>query len=168
MRQYDFTKDSPLYSIAASRVTLADSIEWQLDRRRAVARRIAIGTIFVVGAWFMSHPLPVYAAEPSFTYQALNLPHKESSQAVVGDMDGDGDLDIVSNVGIVCLNDGTANCSSTRSFAGEGKVTVGDLDGDGDLDIVRNGGQIYLNDGTATFTASASFAGAALDLHRAI
>src|SRR3972149_8930774 len=76
----------------------------------------------------------------------------------VGDMDNDGDLDIVTgNVfkqNFVYLNDGAGNFVNRRSF-GTGadatwSVAVGDMDGDGDLGIIAgNFGQnvVYLNEG---------------------
>ena len=66
----------------------------------------------------------------------------------VGDLDGDGDLDIVSggddgNVN-VWQNDGTPfeRCWASREVGSHtdcARVAVGDLDGDGDLDIVSGG-----------------------------
>jgi hypothetical protein len=88
-----------------------------------------------------------------------------------GDMDGDGDLDIV--VGntfeqnVVYLNDGAHKFDVGRNFGTGNDATtslaVGDMDGDGDLDIVvGNGGQqsaVYLNNGLnpPSFTASVPF-----------
>ena len=89
------------------------------------------------------------------------------SNPVVGDFDGDGDLDIsfikVSNPPIyqaVFLNDGTGNFSFGCEFnvsSGQTQETlVADMDNDGDLDLLRHGyeggGRSYLdlllNDGS--------------------
>jgi len=62
----------------------------------------------------------------------------------LGDMDGDGDLDITAGnynqQSVVYLNDGAGNFTSGRDF-GTGAASVwslalGDIDGDGDLDII--------------------------------
>src|SRR6476661_6576465 len=86
--------------------------------------------------------------------------------ATIGDIDGDGDLDLVEaaysqNRVAVQLNDGRGNFSprSTIYLAGTQNlrvavgVTLGDVDGDGDLDLlgssVDNTISVHLNNGTA-------------------
>ena len=92
--------------------------------------------------------------------------------AVLGDIDGDGDLDIVSanyaavnNITSsvsVRLNDGTGTFSGTQNlnigFNSIGGVALGDLDGDGDLDLLATGQSgivaVRLNDGSGVFSAT--------------
>jgi hypothetical protein len=82
---------------------------------------------------------------------------------VLGDVDGDGDLDVVAgNTGAnrLYLNNGTAapfsgvSGSDISSDAHETRsVALGDVDGDGDLDVVAgnyiSAHRLYLNNGTA-------------------
>ena len=87
----------------------------------------------------------------------------------LGDVDGDGDLDVaVGNDGeqnAVYLNDGSGNFTTSRNF-GTGtdatqEVALGDIDGDGDLDIVAGNvleqNVVYLNDGIGNFSAGSNF-----------
>jgi hypothetical protein len=91
--------------------------------------------------------------------------HTES--VLLGDVDGDGDLDlIVGNINdpnFLCLNNGTADpwmgATATVISASENlteHLALGDVDNDGDLDLVEgngNGGSypnfLYLNNGTS-------------------
>ncbi|MCB1045353.1 MAG: VCBS repeat-containing protein [Acidobacteria bacterium] len=112
----------------------------------------------------------------NFTPTSQQLGYLEESGAItgwntvnaaLGDLDGDGDLDVVAaswaGPDRVWINDGTANFTlredsglptedtDTRALA------LGDMDNDGDLDLVigeSNDFQInvYLNDGTGQFT----------------
>ncbi|SET44320.1 FG-GAP-like repeat-containing protein [Hymenobacter actinosclerus] len=87
-----------------------------------------------------------------------------SSRQVLGDLDNDGDLDLVTQGGLfggrVYLNDGAGryrfkiNVIAAQEAAG---MTLADVDRDGDLDLLicdakNNSVSICLNDGTGTFT----------------
>lgn len=86
----------------------------------------------------------------------------------VGDIDGDGDLDVVassitdssvawwSNDGLG--NFGIPNLITEQSSVGL-SVELVDFDNDGDLDVIANGDGVdrYRNDGTGTFTAAGNF-----------
>ncbi|MBN1810662.1 MAG: VCBS repeat-containing protein [Anaerolineae bacterium] len=92
---------------------------------------------------------------------------EQTSSVTVGDVDGDGDLDVVAgNRGAqnqVYLNDG--GVSSSTAFGdldNTNSVALGDLNGDGVLDlVVGNTGQnlLYLNDGTSVFSSVVPFGG---------
>ncbi len=106
-------------------------------------------------------------------FKSVNFGHgannSNSREVAIGDLDGDGDLDVVvGNFGQqdeVWLNDGAGNfttselavacCSDERKTRGLG---LADMDGDGDLDIVTGGWQrqnrIFFNNGDGTFTSS--------------
>jgi uncharacterized delta-60 repeat protein len=97
------------------------------------------------------------------TYAGLRPTHP-----VLGDLDGDGDLDILSpaTTPVVSFNDGSGNFTDADRagalipVAYEAlDVAVGDLDGDGDLDaLIANGNQvsIRLNGGSGTFSGGSN------------
>ena len=77
----------------------------------------------------------------------------------LGDVDGDGDLDIVTNI-FVLLNDGsgafTDSGQSPGDFGGL-SIALGDVDDDGDLDFVTGNtadNSVWLNDGSGVFADS--------------
>ncbi len=90
----------------------------------------------------------------------------------VGDVDKDGDLDVVlGNVGQpnrVYVNNGAGAFSYLSQFSssyGVMELKLGDVDNDGDLDAVYVSSQgkstdarVYLNDGTGTFSFHSTFA----------
>ncbi|MCU0648380.1 MAG: VCBS repeat-containing protein [Gemmatimonadaceae bacterium] len=103
-----------------------------------------------------------------FTDASSRIPVVTEANAVAaGDLDGDGDLDLVlGNAGpeTVLLNDGTGRfAESMGAVPARGDVTqdvvLGDVDGDRDLDLVvgnESGGAnvLLLNDGRARFAPS--------------
>ncbi|MCA9126038.1 MAG: VCBS repeat-containing protein, partial [Planctomycetales bacterium] len=98
----------------------------------------------------------------NFTASGQELDKVSSYAALAGDLDNDGDIDIVTG-SQVQLNDGTGQFTSI-AFAYDtievsATAELADLDGDGDLDVVDTGSgygdlQIYWNDGNGVFTSS--------------
>jgi len=104
---------------------------------------------------------------------------KDTTSIAWGDMDGDGDLDLVvgnqflyhedcqcgrSRVNQVYENDGAGKFSVPRALESDGNamdtesIAWGDMDGDGDLDLAvgnyNNTNQVYENDGSGNFSPS--------------
>jgi len=123
------------------------------------------------------------SAPPLFEKSSQELGLRETFQAGLGDLDGDGDLDAVfanpmRNPAAVWLNngDGTFTDSGQKLTQYGHGVRLADFDGDGDLDAVIVCHQtilptkIYLNDGNGLFTdsgqdlADARFSAADLNL----
>jgi 6-phosphogluconolactonase (cycloisomerase 2 family) len=105
------------------------------------------------------------ATYPNFSKGSYN------TQVVGGDVDGDGDLDMLTansgaNAVSVLLNDGKGSFTFSSSCAvgtTPRSVAVGDVDGDGDLDVLTANGSantvsVLLNNGSGTFTLSSSLA----------
>ncbi|WP_165699280.1 malectin domain-containing carbohydrate-binding protein [Hymenobacter jejuensis] len=102
-----------------------------------------------------------------------DVPLSNPASLAVGDLDGDGDLDLVS---VNAVSTGPSNTVSVRLNAGNGtftggqevpgigpgKILLGDLDGDHDLDLVTSGGVRLNNGGTFGNPEPAGLGGAAL------
>ncbi|MCZ0964340.1 FG-GAP-like repeat-containing protein [Paracoccus benzoatiresistens] len=93
------------------------------------------------------------------------------TEVALGDLDGDGDLDLAAvnthdDTVSVRMNDGSGTFGGGSEVAlgnGVADLALGDLDGDGDLDLAvanRNGGtvSIRLNDGSGTFDGGSEVA----------
>ncbi|MGC4088735.1 MAG: FG-GAP-like repeat-containing protein [Polyangiaceae bacterium] len=117
-----------------------------------------------------------------FSRQSLGAASVFDVQA--GDLDNDGDLDLVALVydgepprsrGIVLLNDGKAHFLESGSFSVDAtrSLSLGDLDGDGDLDMLstswgaagaRNpANQVWLNDGHGQLSSSNAASAGSVD-----
>ncbi len=104
-----------------------------------------------------------------------------TNSIVLGDVDGDGDLDLVEGnsggTNRLYLNDGTAAPFSSVSGSDISSdehdtrsISLGDVDGDGDLDLAAGNSdsqanRLYLNDGTATPFSSVTGSDISSDAH---
>jgi hypothetical protein len=104
----------------------------------------------------------------------------ETRSVVLGDVDGDGDLDLVagnnSQANRLYLNNGTADPFSGVSGSDisadtqdTSSVTLADVDGDGDLDLLAGNwsqaNRLYLNNGTADPFSGVSGSDVSADTH---
>jgi hypothetical protein len=112
-------------------------------------------------------------AAPAGSFTAVDPPVSvggtETFAIDAGDLDGDGDIDLVTAsfetpAVDVLLNDGTGTftLAQTVSSLQQFDVVVADLDRDGDLDVATTARQdqailVYTNDGTGTLSAPESF-----------
>jgi hypothetical protein len=111
---------------------------------------------------------------PSFDRAvALEVKAETTGNASLGDLDGDGDLDIVLAKGrhwllvdLVLLNDGKGHFTRRYNLSDRADRTYtaafADLDGDGDLDVVVGNDApdeklIYFNNGKGHFTLASTF-----------
>ncbi|MFP1632498.1 beta strand repeat-containing protein [Zhengella sp. ZM62] len=100
-----------------------------------------------------------------FTDSGQTLGSSNSRYVTMGDVDGDGDLDVLvansNQANRVYLNDGSGTFVDSGQALGTADswgVVLGDVDNDGDLDAFvtnRNAGnRVWLNDGTGVYTDS--------------
>jgi len=106
---------------------------------------------------------------PGFVADRTLLGRNDTRDAAHGDLDGDGDRDLVcanfAQASCVYRNAGNGSFTTTLTVDGTDQslcVAVGDLDGDGDQDLVfgqRFGASVWLNDGSARFARTAQSLG---------
>ena len=116
--------------------------------------------------------LPSITALPSFATQATFATGDGTSPSSValGDVNGDGKLDIItangiSNTASVLLGNGNGTFQSQATFAvgpNAQSVALGDVNGDGKLDIITanqgsNDASVLLGNGNGTFAATNNF-----------
>ncbi|QTE22997.1 FG-GAP-like repeat-containing protein [Polaribacter cellanae] len=114
---------------------------------------------------------------PLFTeVTSTGLPNVYSGSVAFGDVDNDGDLDVLitgktgggTRISKTYTNDGNGNYTEKQSLAGiaGSSVAFGDIDNDGDLDILLTGytgskriSKTYTNDGNGNYTEKQSLTG---------
>ncbi|NOJ84037.1 FG-GAP repeat domain-containing protein, partial [Myxococcus xanthus] len=94
---------------------------------------------------------------------APDIPNSPSlNDVLAGDVDGDGDLDLVTSVGSVRLNNGNGTfgpfSSLGNSFDGRSSIALADVDSNGTLDVLASSGEVMLGSGTGTFASAPNFA----------
>jgi hypothetical protein len=95
----------------------------------------------------------VNSGSAQFTDSGQVLGANQDGEVRFGDLDGDGDLDVVQGGSVVFLNDGNGIFTNTGQALGAGNWDLADIDGDGDLDVVGEN-NVFTNDGTGLFTGT--------------
>ena len=141
-----------------------------LHQNTQLARIICLVSIVACLPFLMSISSSVDAANATFERRPLGDSIASIRSIATGDMDGDGDLDIVTGNEVffsrntIYFNDGTGNFPTQHffgreEFTGIHDLVLADMDGDGDLDIVAAGNvnAVYVNDGSGTSFTEQTF-----------
>ncbi len=132
---------------------------------RAVEVTIALLMSIALLLLFLQFIRIVYAF--SFSLSSSTAEQKDTVSVVMGDFDGDGDLDYIAgnsdggtyNLDLYKNNGaGTFTNSTFGTSINFKEFSAGDIDGDGDLDLVAFSTTVlvkYVNDGAANFTSYA-------------
>lgn len=122
---------------------------------------LSLTTILILGVIFYSPP-----AYGGNFYPVDFLGESRTRSIALGDIDLDGDLDLVvgnmaGEPNLIYFNDGTGHFQDSGRRLGQAStidVVLGDLDGDGDLDLVTGNqdedNRVYFNDGKGYFSGS--------------
>ena len=138
----------------------------ELVQASATTGTLSLGGVGPISPTVWQFWTEVLGGSGLFEDSEQTLGSSNSVVAVLGDVDGDGDLDaFVANCGQankVWLNDGTGTFSDSGQNLGSSlseSVALGDVDGDGDLDafvgnVSTQANKVWLNDGTGIFADS--------------
>ena len=149
-----FTAMSPgMTDTNAQRVVLGD-LDGDGDLDMVLMGRASLSVWFNDGAGHFTQSLSSVAS--------LNLANRDSVAIALGDVDGNGSLDVVLRGSlrekiVVLLNDGNGVFTdSGHEFGASGNLlALGDLNGDGALDVFaptqQGGSYVWLNNGDGTF-----------------
>ena len=137
---------------------------------------LSLAALFALSSACSSSSRPGFQQSSKLSFQDavyLETTSETSANASLGDLDGDGDLDIVLAKGrhwplldIVLVNDGSGSFLERHNIGDTADRTytaaLADLDADGDLDLVLgndrpDGKLIYHNDGTGHFEMTGTF-----------
>ena len=139
---------------------------------RRLMLAVLLASTMILATFFLIALPEVLAGTPGFVKPLPFGPGDSLTSAIaVGDMDGDGDMDIVAgneDGNYLYLNAGRGDFSTELAFGDPNDdvlaLAVGDSDADGALDVAviraNNTGVVYLNDGAGDFTEAISFGSA--------
>jgi len=139
---------------------------------RRLMLAVLLASTMILATFFLIALPEVLAGTPGFVKPLPFGPGDSLTSAIaVGDMDGDGDMDIIAgneDGNYLYLNAGRGDFSTEQAFGDPNDdvlaLAVGDSDADGALDVAviraNNTGVVYLNDGTGDFTEAISFGSA--------
>ncbi len=114
-----------------------------------------------IPAGYQYGKLNVFLNDGAGTFSAtVSMGSFGSSRHALGDLDNDGDIDLLTNHNSYLVNNGDLTFTEfdfTEPVGAANAVSLADLDGDGDLDVFivgSNGNRVALNDGTGNMIDS--------------